>query len=305
MQNSTSLPREYKTPQAFKTAVEHRLRAAIERSGIGVARARQLMIFHRFLARMFAQFGNQIVVKGGVVVELRVERARTTRDVDLRFTGSQDGLAEALRSACRLDLGDFLSFEIAPAADRPRIQGDGVIYEGFRFRAEAKLAGRIYGMPFGVDVAFADVLTVKPEIIDGSNFLEFLGVPTPKFRVYPRETHIAEKLHAYTLPRTSENSRVKDLPDIALLATTGTLDSAVLRKAIYETFAFRKSHSVPVSIADPPMSWAAVYQRIARDDQLPWDRLGLVVDRVRQFLLPVLDGRDGSWSPASWRWEMG
>jgi hypothetical protein len=56
--------------------------------------------------------------------------------------------------------------------------------------------------------------------------------------VYPRETHIAEKLHAYTLPRKRPNSRVKDLPDIALLSKIGALDGAVLRSALERTFTF-------------------------------------------------------------------
>jgi hypothetical protein len=37
-------------------------------------------------------------------------------------------------------------------------------------------------------------------------------VPATRLRLYPRETHVAEKLHAYTLPRRRENSRVRDLP---------------------------------------------------------------------------------------------
>jgi hypothetical protein len=35
-------------------------------------------------------------------------------------------------------------------------QNDGMQYEGLRFRAECRLAGKLYGQPFGVDVAFGD-----------------------------------------------------------------------------------------------------------------------------------------------------
>ncbi len=80
------------------------------------------------------------------------------------------------------------------------------------FRAESRLAGMIYGLPFGVDAGFDDVLTQVPEIITGTRFLDFIGVAPAQLRVYPRETHVAEKLHAYTLLRARENSRVKDLP---------------------------------------------------------------------------------------------
>jgi hypothetical protein len=53
----------------------------------------------------------------------------------------------------------------------------------------------------------------------GEDVLAFAGVAPPSMPLYPIETHIAEKLHAYTMPRVRPNTRVKDLPDIALLAT--------------------------------------------------------------------------------------
>ncbi len=63
---------------------------------------------------------------------------------------------------------------------------------------------------FGVDVAVGAPIVGTPQEHDGSDTLAFVGLSPPRFRVYPVETHIAEKLHAYTLPRP--NSRVKDLP---------------------------------------------------------------------------------------------
>jgi len=39
-----------------------------------------------------------------------------------------------------------------------------------------------------------------------------------------REQQFAEKIHAYTLPRSATNSRVKDLVDMALLISDSTLD---------------------------------------------------------------------------------
>ena len=38
-------------------------------------------------------------------------------------------------------------------------------YGGFRFRAEAKLAGKLYGQRFGVDVAFGDPILDAPESV--------------------------------------------------------------------------------------------------------------------------------------------
>ena len=121
-----------------------------------VARTRQLIVFDRFLARIAAVFGDAATLKGGVALELRIERARTTKDVDLRLVGSPDDLLAQLQRVARHDLGDFMTFEIAPDAEHPEIEAEGMKYDGVRFRAECRLAGKLYGQRFGVDVAFGD-----------------------------------------------------------------------------------------------------------------------------------------------------
>jgi len=83
------MTREYRTAAAFKQALEQRLRAT-STSGIDFARRRQLLVFDRFLARVVLEFGDAVVLKGGLAVELRIERARTTKDVDLRLMGSPE-----------------------------------------------------------------------------------------------------------------------------------------------------------------------------------------------------------------------
>ena len=247
--------------------------------------------------------GDRVIVKGGVVLELRLERARTTRDVDLRLLGSPDRLLADLQIAGRLDLGDYLTFEIALDRQNPTLDGDGLVYGGRRYRAEGLIAGKLYGMPFGVDAGFGDVLTAEPDVIVGNRFLDFMGVEPSRLRLYPREAHLAEKVHAYSLPRPRENSRVKDLPDIALLASTGPFQSTKLRAAIEETFRFRGTHSVPTRLAPPPSSWESVYARMANNDGLAWRDLDQVERAARSFLDPLFGGVTGAWDPASWTWS--
>ena len=52
------------------------------------------------------------------------------------------------------NLADFLTFEVGADAERPDITNEGMQYEGMRFRAEGRLAGKPYGDPFGVDTAW-------------------------------------------------------------------------------------------------------------------------------------------------------
>ncbi len=295
-------PVSYSTPQAFKQALETRVRRAATAEQLDMNRFRQVLLYDRFLARIVHRFGGRAVVKGGVVLELRLERARSTRDIDLRLTGTTTGLLDELKAAGELDLGDRLTFLVIDSPDDDSIDGPGVVYEGKRYRAEARLAGMVYGSPFGVDVAFGDPLSGAPEVIEGTHFFEFIGLPATRILVYPRETHLAEKLHAYTLPRSGENSRVKDLPDMALLAQTGPFAASELRAAMEGTFGFRATHSMPSRLPSPPASWAPVYARIASQDRLPWPDLATLEIAVRNFLDPLLAGGAGTWSPGSWAW---
>jgi hypothetical protein len=163
-----------------------------------------------------------------------------------------------------------MAFEVQPDAEHPEIQGDGMQYEGMRFRAECRLAGKIYGQVFGVDIAFGEPMFGDPEIVVADDTLAFASLAPPALRLYPVETHIAEKLHAYTVPRTRPNSRVKDLSDLALLATVGPLDATRLRAAIAQTFTFRTAHAAPAALPDPPLAWTDLYSRMAQENGLPW-----------------------------------
>lgn len=296
-------PRTYETPAAFKRALEDRLKAA-SASGVDFARRRQLLVFDRLLARMAVAFGDAVMLKGGLVLELRLERARTTKDIDLRLAGSSDDILARLQTAGSLALGDFMQFEIAPDPDTPEITGDGVQYDGYRFRAECRLAGKVYGARFGIDIAFGGVLSGDVEEITTEDLLGFAGIAPPTLRVVPIETHLAEKLHAYTMPRDRPNTRVKDLPDLALLGTIRSLDAARVREAIERTFGSRRVHPVPTRLASPPEAWTAPYARMAELDGLPWRTVAEVEAVAREFLDPLLSSdRDARWDPRSWSWK--
>ncbi len=293
--------RTYPTPEAFKQALEQHLRSA---STIGVARRRPLLVFDRFLARVVRVAGDAATLKGGLALEFRLERARPTRDIDLRMTGEPARVLARLQEAGRFDLGDYMAFEVRPDTGHPAIQNESTKYDGLRFRAECKLAGKLYGSIFGVDAAFGDPILGEPEEVVGESLLAFVGIEPTRLRIYPIETHIAEKLHAYMMPRERPNSRLKDLPDLALLATTRTLDAGRLRQALDQTFSFRGTHAVPATLPSPPSSWQGPYEHLAEEDELPWKALGDLEAAVRLFLDPVLaGGLVARWDPASWSWR--
>jgi predicted nucleotidyltransferase component of viral defense system len=295
--------RSYSSPAAFKQALEQRLREATQ-AGAELARKRQLLVFDRFLARIVAVFGDAAMLKGGLVLELRLALARTTKDIDLRVLGEPQAVLAKLQEAARQDLGDFMTFEIAPDAEHSEIQNDGMRYEGQRYRAECKVAGKSYGQRFGVDVAFGDPIFGEPEVVTADDSLAFAGIAPPALRLYPIETHIAEKLHAYTMPRVRPNTRVKDLPDLALLATAQTVSAERLREALEQTFTFRDTHPLPSMLPEPLRAWATPYAAMAKADGLPWATLDDVTAAAMAFLDPVLAGPlVASWRPEAWAWR--
>ncbi len=77
------------------------------------------------------------------------------------------------------------SLEIEADRHKPDIETDGLKYDGFRFRAEAKLAGKLYGQRFGVDVAFGDPILDAPETVVADDLFGFAGIAPPTLRLYP------------------------------------------------------------------------------------------------------------------------
>lgn len=297
-------PRIYKSPAAFKVALEDRLRRRATERHVMVNRTRQRFVMERFLARAADAFGDAVTLKGGLAMELRFANARSTKDIDLRATGDLDGVFVRLREAAVIDLGDHLAFTVEPDAEHPDI--DEAIYGGRRFRAAAQLAGQAYGSPFGIDVGMGDPMSGERDLLVGEDFLGFIGVAPMRVAVYPMATHIAEKLHAYTRPSRlpgRENSRVRDLPDLAILSGARSFTSVELRSALRTTFSFRATHAVPSEVPPPPASWDRPYRTLASENALPWPAVRDVHAIVAAFLDPVLGGRDGRWKPNDGVWS--
>lgn len=292
----------YRTPAAFKVALEDRLKKRAAQRGVLVNRVRQRFVMERLLARVARVLGRAATLKGGLALELRLSNARSTKDIDLRASGDPGTVLARLQEACALALGDHLAFGVEPDPTHPEIED--AVYEGRRFRVAATLAGQIYGSRFGVDVGMGDPMHGVPDELVGEDFLDFVGVEPVRIAAYPVETHVAEKLHAYTRPARPgrENSRVRDLPDLALLASTRRFAARELRAALEATFTFRATHVLPTEVPAPPASWAAPYAALAEENALPWVTLVAAHEAVVSFLRPVLAGERGRWDPVNAMW---
>ena len=270
-------PRKYASATAFRVALEDRLKRLAQAEGLDLQRLRRQAAFDRLLCRLFAAPDAPWLLKGGYAMELRLKTARTTRDIDLAmrrlpvasadWDANVSGVLESLREAGNLDLQDFFTFIFGNATH----DLDAAPYGGARFPVDARLAGRTFAK-FHLDVSTGDVLREPYETLSGRDWLGFAGIASATFPAVSPEEQFAEKLHAYTLPRTGrENTRVKDLVDLVLLIERTTLDAARLPEAIRETFQRRKTHDVPPALIPPPASWSGPFSEMAAECDLEPD----------------------------------
>lgn len=167
----------------------------------------------------------------------------------------------------------------------------------------AAIASKPYAH-FGLDIAYGDPILGQPDLLEGSDFFEKYGIPRIHVRTYPATTHLAEKLHAYTLPRDRVNTRLKDLVDIPLLfGALGSRSAAELREAIAQTFSHRDTHAVPTALPEPPNEWRGPYDRLRAEEGLPWANVDDLHATAAAFVNPVLTGADGIWSATERRWS--
>jgi len=263
-------------------------------------RLRKMVAFDRFLARLLPQQPGKWILKGGFALQLRLgRRARTTKDIDLLAITDSQEISQILRSAGRLDLGDWFAFEVAPSSQPP----PGV-FGGLRHQIRSLLDGRTFE-EFHIDVGIGDPLTEPPESLTTPDLLSFADIEPTKVPCYPISQQIAEKFHAYTRPRTTgESSRLKDLVDILLLAEFGDLSGDALHRAIQETFRTAGTHALSSNVLQPPNNWEHLYRSMANEVGLSQTSANQAYEAIQQFLDPVLnnlvEGR--RWDPVNWSW---
>ena len=270
----------------------------------------------RFLYRLsVSDQVDRFTLKGAALFRVWAERdARPTRDVDFLAFGPQDDsvIRAALEDICGAPCPeDGVFFD--PESIRLTNIREGQPYIGLRTGIKGRL-GRTR-LHLQVDIGFGDSVFPEPEVQD---YPTLLDLPAPRLWTYPRETVIAEKLHAM-VDHDALNTRVKDLWDVACLARRFAFSGEVLRSAIAETFGRRGTSFAderPIALfpeyyedAMREKLWKKLRRGMAADADGP-DRLVDAGDEVRRFLGPVCDSliEDSSFTdvwPAGGPWGAG
>lgn len=260
MKSPKTINEKYKTAGNFRTAIAEKLKLISRTEGVDITRLYRQIGYTQFLSRLFQDKNVPWVLKGGHALELRLQESRATKDIDLSLkegnflAGNVEARIEALKEAliakARIDLGDYFEFLVSG----PKMELDGAPYGGARFQVEALIDGNRFTI-FDLDIGIGDVWIEPHDHLRLKNYLNFAGFESPEIEVISIEQHFAEKIHAYTLPRESQNSRVKDLVDLYLLIENDKLDLELLSKSMQATFKRRETHDLPKKLETPPESW--------------------------------------------------
>src|SRR5438094_267080 len=143
-------PKRYATAEAFRRALEDRLKRASLTDQIEPNRLRRQVSFDRLLARLFREEPAPWVLKGGYALELRFKAARATVDIDLTLqravaaTGpggdTNQVVQKMMQRAADAPFGDWFEFVIGP----PAMDLIAAPYGGARYPVEARMDERIF-----------------------------------------------------------------------------------------------------------------------------------------------------------------
>lgn len=237
-------------------------------------------------------YADRFVLKGALLFWVwQAPSHRPTRDLDLLGFGSssQDILVELFRQVCLTGVEpDGLVFD--PASIQIWEIREDQEYGGQRVEILAQLGSARISVR--IDIGFGDV--VSPAVVE-TEYPTLLDSPSFLLRIYPKESVVAEKLHAVvTLEMT--NSRMKDFFDLWTLSRLFAFDGRVLSPAIQSTFDCRHTaipSAAPIALTpefsehpDKIKQWQGFLGRNRLD--AGGADLSVVIDTLGAFLMPPL-----------------
>lgn len=247
----------------------------------------------RFLYRLSkSDLAERFVLKGAMLFRVwSGELHRPTKDLDLLGQGdpSPEAVADTVRQVIATPVpDDGMIFGLdSIVADEIR---EEQAYGGIRIRLVAMLGNA--RIPMQIDVGFGDAVTPVAKV---QEYPTLLGMDTPRLRMYPPETVVAEKLEAAVVLGMT-NSRMKDYYDLLVIFRTYDIDDQAQAKAIAATFKRRQTAlpvDVPTGLSDEfgedeaaQRLWREFLRRLHIDDA-PSDFME-VVALVRNRTLPVI-----------------
>jgi predicted nucleotidyltransferase component of viral defense system len=246
----------------------------------------------RFFYRLSrSRHAERFVLKGALLLLVWLgENLRPTRDADLLGFGDlSDGeLLAIFREVCEVAVEpDAVTFDGGSVKLEPIREADA--YGGRRIVLQSRIGPA--RLSIQVDVGIGDAITPAPQWLE---YPSLLGFPSARLKAYPRETVVAEKLHAMVL-FGARNSRMKDYFDVHALLREGKLDQSLISRAIAATFDRRRTalpQELPVGLsetfsADPQHQ--ARWQGFLAKNHLQGPTLPEIVTEMREPLVAAIE----------------
>lgn len=254
---------------SFKRAIKKLASHVEQESGLPLQRIYREIAYQAFLNRI-SKSGLRFILKGGFSLELQSETpTRVTTDIDMIYLtrgleknpNGRKVISEAIKKALLEHTGDFFKFKFEE--DRGVIVGapEG----GERLSVMASLCGNSFERIM-IDVSLNEEPVMPTQNLDRTGkHLQRISIDAENFEAISKEQHFAEKIHAYTRPRKTENSRAKDLVDLYILIKNMGLDPKLAKDAVFKIFDTYRSHPVPTGLQQPPASWEKQWTRLTSE----------------------------------------
>lgn len=257
---------------------------------------------------------NRYVLKGAMLFAAWADAPfRATGDLDLLGFGNDDVDAARATFVALCDAGS----DTAPPADGLIFMRDNVRvertrededYRGLHVRLEARLKST--RIPILIDIGFGDPVHPAPLDLDYPRLLPDL--PTAHIRASPPESVVAEKFDAM-VRFGADTTRLKDHYDIWAISETFPFEAGTLTEAVRRTLAGRARPApadwpagLTPSFAERPdklVQWRAFLNRSAPTLEPP--SFPELIERLRLFLGPILEGLSAGGEDGQIRWEPG
>ncbi|MEF2654870.1 MAG: nucleotidyl transferase AbiEii/AbiGii toxin family protein [Eggerthellaceae bacterium] len=263
--------------------------------------------FHRLLCRVFNDEDCRFILKGGQGMLAKTIDARYTRDIDLLAKGSdlQAALAE-LEELASIDLGDHVRFEFEKASP---IKLEDEYRGGCTVTFSAWMGAKMV-QAVSIDLVVDLVEGVSAERVIPVDRVEVEGIRTVSYMVYGVEDALADKLFGIAEKHDGRHSsRVKDLVDTVIYASSCTIDGDALAAKLRRESALRGvvlpvSFSVPIEWRESyrPM-FGKLYRQTGIDSE--FRELDSAEGLAKRLFDPILGSPVvvRKWSPSKLEWE--
>jgi len=274
-------------------------------SALQVSEVIRQIHFDRFLSRIFSKGGEgNWILKGGTGLLARIPNARSTTDIDL-FHSSLD-LAAALVDLRRMALVDLHDhFYFAFVSQQPLLGGDLQPHNpGYRVHFRYSIGAAEKGT-LQIDLVIGPEVQGQIETLRPINRPSNLKLVSFDYQLYPIANQIADKVCAcLSTYKSGASSRVHDLVDLVVLATSYQIEADALQVALQDELSRRGLNEV--TSVTFPSQWRSRYGTLAKS--VPACRRHLnfadacaLTDTFLGVLLTGVKAR-GHWNPVALAW---